>query len=460
MVRSPIVLCLALPACGLVPSSDTIVPFPSDGASVFEDAEPIEVCLGPARVVPPGAPSGAVCVLEGASAKACSADSACAGIERCVCGRCIVEACAGGGACGEGRVCRDKRCTTSCTMDVDCSEGEVCAAGGCARACAGDGDCHFGERCDKLGNACRAKPCSPLVPCGPGARCEEASIPGELREPEVVSVGGAPVAFVELRAGGSRAIYRARVDASTRWTIAPIEPVVGPDAGAPSTLVDGSRVEMYFAIGDGAGIGRAVSTDGGLTFAKDESPVLVPAAPWENGRVGSPSVVRHQGSTYLFYEGGSREGVGLARVDGAVAARSFEDPISTPTSVGDPLFWHHVTQVGAPAAISDGEVVRLYFTARGAEGTDALVGDAAAPAEANDSIGLLASLDMKRFALRPTGPVLARLTNLRTYLGEREASVRARGDGGTEITFVASDASGERMTGLATARTPGAVDPR
>lgn len=448
-MRLPIFFALTLASCGLVPSSEAILPFPSDGTFGFDDAAPIEVCLGAARIVPPGAPSGAVCVAEAATAKACSLDGECAGIERCVCGRCVVEACQGGGSCGEGRVCRDKRCTTSCTTDSACPDGEVCAAGGCARACAGDADCHFGERCDSLGSTCRAKPCSTSTPCGKGARCEQASIEGELHEP---SVADGDIAYVELRSGASRAIYRAIIEAEGRWTVSPIEPVL-LDAGAPSALSLDDRVELYFELGDGEGIGRAVSTDGGLTFVKDASPWLTPAVAWEAGRVASPSVVRYRDSTYLFYEGGRRAGIGLARVGEGVATRASDEPIMTREAVSRASFWHDITEIGAPSAVISGDVLRVYFTARGIEGTDALIGDTRAPADANDSIGLFATTDGEAFSPSPTGPVLARLTNLRTYLGEREASVRAGGDGGFEITFVTADASGASPRGLAGART-------
>src|SRR4051812_19763603 len=159
-------LALALPliplACGLLASPDPSPPFPSDGVAAFGAAEPIELCLGTAHVVAPDASSGAgsVCVPAGAQGKACAADAACDGIERCVCGRCIVEACLPGATCSDGRVCRDKRCTTACSSDGDCKPDERCNTGGCARACQSDGACHFGERCNALNDVCAAKLCS------------------------------------------------------------------------------------------------------------------------------------------------------------------------------------------------------------------------------------------------------------------------------------------------------------
>src|SRR5690606_25711025 len=63
-----------LAGCGLAPSDAALTPVASDGVSGFGAATPIEICLGAARVVAPGAASGAsgVCVGEGAAARACS----------------------------------------------------------------------------------------------------------------------------------------------------------------------------------------------------------------------------------------------------------------------------------------------------------------------------------------------------------------------------------------------------
>src|SRR4051794_39382177 len=100
MAMKPALL-LSLPflagACGLAPHDLETQSIPSDGVSGFDDASPIELCIGTARVVSPsvaGAGAG-VCIRSGSIAPACSDDSSCTGIERCVCGRCIVEACNG-----------------------------------------------------------------------------------------------------------------------------------------------------------------------------------------------------------------------------------------------------------------------------------------------------------------------------------------------------------------------------
>jgi hypothetical protein len=208
---------------------------------------------------------------------------------------------------------------------------------------------------------------------------------------------------------------------------------------------------MFFAIDDGQGIAHVVSTDGGHTFTRDAQPLLVPMEAWEHGWIGSPAAVRFQGATLLFYEGGPRAGIGVARIDGGAAQRVGSGPIATPASINDPFFWHDVSEVGAPYAVVAGDALRVYFTGRGVEGSDARIGDTAAPADPNDSIGLLASLDGIAFVPYPAGPVYARLTNLRAYLGEREAAVRLSPGQGAQITFVATDASGKSESSLAQA---------
>jgi hypothetical protein len=466
VVKRALACALAATSCGLLPAPGPSPPIAGDGVAAFGDASPIQLCLGTANVVPPEASTGAdaVCVAGGASGAACTAGTDCAGIESCVCGQCIIQACAGAAPCGGSLVCRDGRCTQPCSEDSDCPSGGQCDTGGCTRGCAQDSDCYFGESCDDLFNVCVAKICSPAVLCGAGSTCEPITAPFELHEPEVVVVGGATVAYVELRtegtggAGATSEIYRARVDSPSRWTADPITPVLpavgGQSAGAPSALVDGEQVDLYFAAGDGQALAHAVSTDGGVTFTRDATPVLTPAEGWEQGWIGSPGVVRYGAETLLFYEGGPRAGVGMAKVGtGGVATRVGTAPIVTPAIIEDPLAWQYVTEVGAPYALVAGDILRVYFTGRGVPGTDAIVGGALVPADADDSIGLVASLDGVTFTPYPSGPVLTRMTNLRAYLGSREAAVRLLAGGGAEINFVATDASGEDESGLSRAAT-------
>jgi hypothetical protein len=453
-------LASVLGACGLVSHEVSSTPVPSDGIGNFGDSAPVELCLGTASVIAPAVAVGAgaaVCVPTGGGAVACETAASCSGIEQCICGRCIVEACSG--FCSAGLVCRGNRCTTACVLDSDCAAGEQCASGGCARTCDADAQCHFGEQCDTLNNVCATQTCSAAVPCAPGDTCEQEQVLGELHEPDVLSLGGGTVAFAELRtevAGAvTSSIVRASVSSLEAWAAAPVTPVLAPAAGqsrvgAPSVLAGGAGLDLYFAVGDGAGIAHASSTDGGVTFSRDPGFVLQPAEPWENGWVGSPGAVVFGGETYLFYEGGPGAGIGLARVGPGGATRVGTAPVITPAMAEDPIFWRDVTQVGAPFALVDGPVLRLYFTGRGAWGSDAIVEGVTVPAEVNDAIGLFTTRDLQTFEPYPTGPVYARVTNLRSYLGEREAVVRLL-PAGAEITFVSSDASGQNVTGLAAA---------
>lgn len=454
--RAALLLPALLGACGLAPGSAETISIPTDGINGFGDASPIELCVGSARVVSASVASAGsgLCVRKGASAAPCADDASCSGIERCICGRCIVEACQGAASCGDGRVCRGKRCTTSCSDDSRCLLGERCISGGCARVCSNDSVCHSGERCDPLDGVCASKLCGGALTCGSAADCELERVAGEVHEPSIALLSGGPVAFLEIRDGGASltdGIYRARIDTSYRWTADPEAPILLPlpgetRVGAPSALARaGGSLELYMDVDDGAFLARATSTDGGVTFSRAPSPVLEPSDPWEAGRVASPSVVEYGSISYLFYEGGHRAGLGLARLDSTTgaASRLSSDPIALPGDIEDPVLWRSVTEIGSPHAIVADGALRLYFTARGAEGGDSLSGTSAVPADLNDSIGLLTTRDLTSFARYPAGPVFSRVANLRGYLGEREPFVAlAASTRAAEITFLATDAQG------------------
>jgi hypothetical protein len=218
-------------------------------------------------------------------------------------------------------------------------------------------------------------------------------------------------------------------------------------AFAPSVIRRGSSLELYAAVGSPSQIVRARSSDGGKTFTIDAAPLLVATEPWEKGEVRSPSAFDFDGATYLYYEGGERAGIGLARIDGKTAVRFGKNPALVPFDVEDAVFWRDIVSVGSPHALVLGGAPRLFFTARGVEGLSATGNDGPLPAEPNDSIGLAATTDFQSYSFFPAGPVYARLVNLRAYLGEREAFVRPL-DSGAEMVFVSADASGEGVTGI------------
>lgn len=439
-------------ACGLAPSEETPAPFPADGVGAFQDASPVEVCLGTARIIAPSLATGAtaLCAPTGRKAEVCAGDGDCRGLEKCICGRCIVEPCQGGAACSDGEVCRGKRCTRGCASDGDCEPKERCISGGCARTCQNNGDCHYGEKCDSLDDVCVTALCGSGGTCGSGALCEAVAEISDIGEPTYLA--DEPTAFVELSRNGTRAIYRSTVVTPHAWRIEPTKPVIDivgeTIVGAPSILRRGANLELYAAVGNPSRIVRAYSGDNGQSFVVDMDPVLVAAETWENDSVGSPSAVEFKGTTYLFYEGGARSGIGLARITEAGAERTQPNPILSPEAIQDAVFWRDVKNVGSPQALVVDDTLRIVFTGRGIEGFSATSGMVNLPPEANDSIGLAATTDLQSFSLFPTGPMYTRLVNLRAYLGESEASLRLGPANGAEMVFVSSDASGGARTGL------------
>ncbi len=442
---------LGAPACGLVTSDAALAPFPGDGIGAFGDAAPVEVCLGTARIISPALATGAtaLCVPSGQTRHMCVKTADCANLEKCICGRCVVEPCQGGTACSDGQVCRGKRCTRGCALDADCGANERCISGGCARKCQNHDDCHYGERCDSLDDVCVVSLCGSGGTCGSGAECEAVAEIADLGEPTYLA--NEPTAFVELERNQTRVIHRVTIASPHVWRIEPTEPVFKIDGetlvGAPSVLRRGPDLELYAAVGNPSRIVRARSSDGGKQFVMDMDPVLLAEENWENGSVGSPSMVDFNGRTYLFYEGGAGAGIGLAEVTDSGAMRTQPNPILFAENVADPIFWRSITHVGTPQALVVDDTVRVLFTARGIEGFSSTTKDQNLPPESNDSIGLAVTTDMQSFALFPTGPVYTRLVNLRAYLGEAAPDMRLSADG-AEMVFVSSDASGEAKTGL------------
>jgi hypothetical protein len=434
--------------------------YPTNGLGGYGEARPLEVCRGTARIVAPAAATDAtaLCAPGTEEARTCAADGDCRGIERCICGRCVVEPCQGAGACGDGRVCRGRRCTRGCAADGDCDAGERCVSGGCARACKGNGDCHHGEQCDALDEVCAVRLCGGVATCGAGSTCEAVAEVGELHEPAFL--GNEEKAFIELRRASGSAVYRAHIEAPRRWRIDPEAPVLAiPNEariGAPSALRREGGIELYVAVGDGARIVRAISTGDGASFAVDMDPVLVPEEAWEGGWVGSPGAFEFEGATYLFYEGGPRAGIGLARVKDGGAERVSKEPLVQAETFADPYFWPGVTQVGAPYALVVDGVVRLSPTVRGAEGATSKSPDAPPPS-VNDSLGILTTRDLVAFAKPRAWPLYARVVNGSTYLGEEEPAMRVP-ETGAELVFVGTDAAGKSVSGLFRAVVPGAAE--
>lgn len=454
-----------LPACGLAPRDHNGPAWGGDGVTGFTSLGSVQFCIGPSRVAAPavsGASGVSVCVPNARRPRSCAVDADCPALEHCDCGRCVVRACnASSPNCGGQQVCAGNQCTTQCTINRDCAAGLECRGGGCARPCSGDGDCPYGELCDTLSNVCHVSLCGSLGrSCASDDRCEALETVAEMHEPFGVSTPQGERFYLELRRGGSASIYRARAERELYWVADPSQPVLSATepsdhgaVGAPALVREGSRWLLYFASANGASIGRAVSSDG-VHFKRDASPLLIARATgWEDGRVSSPSVVAVGGQSYLLYEGGKGAGIGVAALSAGRATRLGARPVIDPGQVEDPVFWRGISRVGTPDAVRVGDVVRIYFTARGTEGGLATAEGKPVPADPNDSIGLFTTRDFKRFDAFPDGPVFARRTNLRAYLGEREPFVSVMASR-TLLYYIASDASGRAVSGLALAASP------
>ena len=454
-----LVLTTAISACGLLTPDELSQSDRGDVVSGFVEGPGIEVCFGDQRIVSASQSKDgplSLCLGSAMSPKACEGDTSCASGERCVCGRCTTRPCRTATECEGREVCRSNRCAAACTGEQDCGPGEICNSGGCARPCSSDEACAFGEKCSAFDGTCAVKLCSATVSCSGDDVCVEQERVADLREPHLVRTGAEVVGFVELREGVTHdcAVYRVRIDSPRRWVVEPptavLEPLSedGGCVGAPSVLLEDGAWTLYASRGDGSGIVRAQSVDGSI-FSRDAAPVLVPSEPWEEGRVASPAIVRWHGESIMAYEGGPGAGIGLARIDAeGHATRLTTGAWLTPADFEDPVMWRYIERIGSPFVVERDGALLVYLTVRGMEGSDAVTGTTGGyPADPNDSIGLVATRDLVEVERFVSGPVFARRTNLRAYLGEAEPSVLLQSSG-SWLVFAASDASGRQRTGL------------
>ena len=111
------------------------------------------------------------------------------------------------------------------------------------------------------------------------------------------------------------------------------EPLPAPEpvqvlrgAGAPALLVEGDTIRVWYEMEDGGGIGHAEvreGADGALTVEERQEPVLEASETWENGHVGSPSVLwsPRLGRYQMWYEGDllAQRSVGYATSENGLA---------------------------------------------------------------------------------------------------------------------------------------------
>lgn len=192
-----------------------------------------------------------------------------------------------------------------------------------------------------------------------------------------------PNAIVRHDAADGRSFARASTTVLT-----PELPWEGGVVAAPSALLVGSDVWLYYAAEGGVGLARSAD---GMDFAREPAPVLAPLAPgegWDGGAVpGSPGVIRlPDGSFRMFYAvpgDGDASFVGEARSDDGLL---WERVGSGPALAPAPLAGADAPEEGAPfdgAAVSDPAPVlavsatgrpllRVYYAARDSDGRSAI----------------------------------------------------------------------------------------
>lgn len=83
-------------------------------------------------------------------------------------------------------------------------------------------------------------------------------------------------------------------------------PWEGAYVGAPTVVETDEGFAMWYAGGEGEGIGYATSEDG-VNWSKANEPVIVGDMAWEDGFVGAPGVIVYGGKLRMFYSGGQTD---------------------------------------------------------------------------------------------------------------------------------------------------------
>jgi len=445
-------LCAA--GCGAVGRDDELPARPCTGLGPWTDRGPVRVCLDTAEAVAtPGAASAAGWCVAG-EARPCGDDADCAGEERCRCGRCRVVRCTTAAECDGGATCIAAlgRCAAACDPAVpgSCPPGFVCHLGGCVAACAADADCSHGESCATAAGRCVAVPCAADADCDAGRRCEIQVVAAAVTHPDPVADAAGTWIAAEVRRDGRAAIYRFDRRDTARLVappgdplLAPAEPWEGDRVGAPTVAARDGALYLFYAGGDDAGVGLAVAGAGGPFVRRSDRPVLVPAEPWEAGRVGAPAVWPADGELHLLYAGGDGAGIGLAleQPDGA-GWRSVGPPVLTPAALAVPDRWTDLDAITEPDVAEvapDGSSVWIV-AARGRTIGGGLAAEAAIP---DWSLGALRVAPAERLPAPPRfepwgwGPIVAGRTGVgaAAVRDERAPGARRTADG-WELWFV------------------------
>jgi hypothetical protein len=259
----------------------------------------------------------------------------------------------------------------------------------------------------------------------------------ELHDPCVIEVAdGSLVLYYASSASG--AIGRTHAPAGTSdWERGSIvlratEPWEAGTVRGFSVLERDGRFEGWYAGGDGAGIGRAVSDDGIRWTKEPTSPVLRATEPWEAGAVRAPGVSQApDGRLWMVYEAGDGQALGAAWSDDGIRwERGGLASSGTGAALerGQPGAWDEA-RVAAPSlrieVSSTGRTVfRMWY--EGMAGNDFSVGEAA-------------SYDGVEWVRSPYNPVLAESPPLALTIGADEREPWVLGAiGSRQLWFVGS----------------------
>jgi hypothetical protein len=428
---SPLLVLALCAGCGLGPAPDQFTPTSGTGIAPWSELGAAQLCLGEQTLGPPTSSVGGFCASdEGAR---CGDDSACDSRQVCVCGRCTVAYCATASDCAAPRVCNftEHRCDLPCGASSECASGEECISGSCRGRCLRNADCQHGEVCDSM-NVCIADDCLADDGCLTGERCEIQRIPRQVLEPGPVAAFGAPVVlYLDLAQPATpdqRAIYRATSSDGVHFALDPTTAVL-TDARAPSPLVDGGELYLYFEQGDGLALRVAKSSDG-IAF---EPAVTVLSS---TTTLRAPSAVHIGDQVALYYQRAEGTGIGLAT---GARQSALDDrgvvlaPADVEVGVADPgtAFWVQITRVQSPHAVLAGDAIHLFFSAFGQESADASKYGTPEAIPPNFSVGYAGAKATapEMLSVWPYGPVF---DNVDAFLEHREELGPAVIDAGTD----------------------------
>ncbi len=433
------------------------------GVAPFEEKGPLEMCVASHRILPPDGELGGFCQKrDSPDAANCFKHSDCAGArELCVCGKCTVKYCNRSDECPEHMTCdfQNHRCVLKCRTDCDCpGPNGRCDLGICQQMCIIDGECQSGELCSVNRARCITDPCAGDFDCFADERCRIQVEPRVLREPfPVRGEDGYVYMYLEMNQGAFErsVIFRASSSDGIHWSMSPPAPLMesGFDddyhIGAPTLLRAGGNLIMFFEVGRGAYIGRAVSTNDGRHWTRDATPAILPAA--DETTIHAPSAIIDPatGRIRVYYEAGNGESIRTilsGDTMGTSFAMSDRQTVLLPQSLTDPILWRAVSRVHSPFVLAEPDgagnmLVKLWVSAFGFESGIAESFGTIDQVRANLSIGYLVSTDGFSFVRYPFNPVFDRVAPNSFVNHESEATpaiLRHRGK--TFLYYGISDA--------------------